>query len=154
MSVPLNRREDWSQIKKECEVDSAAEVARRHDIPPTTLRSALTAASHDGFEKPDEPGYVYLLSNPCFSLMKIGRSFDVPDLRAQQLSRPTGVPENFKVELFLYTSKSHAVERALHRSLNNLRPNHSREFFNVTVDQMRLLFRCLDEGPPDREMSA
>lgn len=145
-TTPLNRRSDWSQIRKECEETSAAEVARRLDIPATTLRSALQAAAAEESSE-DEPGYIYCLTNPSMpGLVKVGRSYDVPEVRAQQLSSSTAVPEPFELEFHLYTERSHATERAIHQALNESRLNHSREFFKVGPENLRALFSCLDES--------
>ena len=153
MTTPLNRRSDWSAICAEAEATSAAAVSRRLGIPASSLRSALGAfAAQDEGGIDDEPGFVYALSNPSFSqtVLKIGRSYDLPEVRAGQLWT-TGVPTPFEVELSLFTSASHTCERAVHEALQGLRVSETREFFRVAPHQLRRLFSLLDEGAPPVE---
>ena len=75
-------------------------------------------------------GFVYIMSNKSMpGLLKIGVSDrDPEEYRVKELSN-TAVPEPFKVEYYAYTENQDEVEREVHRKLDLLRNNNSREFF-------------------------
>ena len=74
------------------------------------------------------------MSNPSMpGLLKIGKSDrDPTDFRAGELYS-TGVPEPFKVEYFAYVDNHHDLERSIHRTFAEYRPNRSREFFRLNA---------------------
>ena len=82
--------------------------------------------------------YVYCLSNKSFNenLVKIGWTTKEPRMRAQQLYT-TGVPTPFKIEFFIKTYDGRTLESRIHSYLSRLRKNNSREFFVISVDELR-----------------
>ena len=61
-------------------------------------------------------GYVYILTNPALpGLLKIGKTTRTPQLRAAELSKPTGVPRPFEVAYALYVLDCHRVEKRAHQ---------------------------------------
>jgi hypothetical protein len=87
-------------------------------------------------------GFVYLMSNPAMpKLLKIGKSDrDPTEFRVSELYT-TGVPEPFKVEYVAYVDDHHRLEQVLHSRFNQLRPNPSREFFRISVEEVILAVR-------------
>jgi hypothetical protein len=79
-------------------------------------------------------GFIYIMSNPAFALIKIGKS-DNPDRRADELNA-TGVPERFKVEYRAYVEDPDELEKQLHLIFDHARPNPDREFFNVPIKEV------------------
>jgi len=76
-------------------------------------------------------GYVYILSNPAMpGLIKIGRSENDPQIRAQQLYS-TGVPEPFNIEFVWFTQDCIRLEQEIHAEFSEYR-KQGREFFSVS----------------------
>jgi len=94
-------------------------------------------------------GYVYCLSNPCYiGLVKVGEIHTegkTPLDRAKELFT-TGVPEPFKVEFAKKVKDPKQKEGILHQLLEQYTERHSnrREFFRVSVAQVRLFFDLMD----------
>ena len=79
-------------------------------------------------------GYVYILTNPALpGLLKIGKTTRTPALRAEELSKPTGVPRPFEVAYALYVLDCHRVEKRTHQQLAQVRVR-GREFFELPLD--------------------
>jgi len=79
-------------------------------------------------------GYVYVLSNISMpGLVKIGKSRRGGRFRAKEIYQ-TGVPTPFKLEYEVYTQDCDSLESYVHESLDHVRTNDSREFFNLTVE--------------------
>jgi hypothetical protein len=82
-------------------------------------------------------GFVYLLGNEYMpDLIKVGCTERSPFARAEELSRPTGVPTPFQVLCYAEFQDFQSVERRLHEWLASFRISNSREFF----------FGCLDDA--------
>lgn len=91
-------------------------------------------------------GYVYILSNPAMpGLIKIGRSENDPQIRAQQLYS-TGVPEPFIIEFVWFTQDCVALEQEIHSEFSEKR-NRGREFFSIEPKEVieYLLNQFLDK---------
>ncbi|MCC8037180.1 MAG: GIY-YIG nuclease family protein [Bacteroidales bacterium] len=91
--------------------------------------------------KSQEPGYVYILTNPSFreDWVKIGKSSRPVDVRSKELDN-TAVPLPFEIFATLKTIKFNEVEKLVHKTidrLTDLRIRQNREFFNV-APQMAL----------------
>ncbi len=100
--------------------------------------------------KTQEPGYVYILTNPSFreDWVKIGKSSRPVDVRSKELDN-TAVPLPFEVYATLKTVKYAEIERIVHRQidrLTDLRIRQNREFFNVEPE--RALEILLDQAIP------
>lgn len=86
-------------------------------------------------EKTNEPGYVYILTNPSFreDWVKIGKSSRPVDVRSKELDN-TAVPLPFEIYATIRTVKYNDVEKHVHKTidrLTDLRIRQNREFFNV-----------------------
>ena len=85
--------------------------------------------------KTNEPGYVYILTNPSFreDWVKIGKSARPVDIRSKELDN-TAVPLPFEIYATIQTFKYNDVEKHVHKTidrLTDLRIRQNREFFNV-----------------------
>jgi len=100
--------------------------------------------------KTQEPGYVYILTNPSFreDWVKIGKSSRPVDVRSKELDN-TAVPLPFEIYATMKTVKYAEIERIVHRQidrLTDLRIRQNREFFNVEPE--RALEILLDQAIP------
>lgn len=85
--------------------------------------------------KINEPGYVYILTNPSFreDWVKIGKSSRPVDIRSKELDN-TAVPLPFEIYATIQTVKYNDVEKHVHKTidrLTDLRIRQNREFFDV-----------------------
>lgn len=79
-------------------------------------------------------GKIYVLINPAMpSLVKIGLTTKSAELRAEQLSSPTGVPSAFVVAYETSVEDPVRVEAVIHERLAKFRWNESREFFQLPL---------------------
>ena len=77
-------------------------------------------------------GFVYIMSNPLFSRIKIGRSSKDPTKdRLKQLNSETGTAGDYKCEYFAFVEDEKKLELAVHRALAEERVH--KEFFEVSV---------------------
>lgn len=75
-------------------------------------------------------GFVYIMGNQSMpGIYKVGTTKFSPHRRAQELSRGTGVPQEY--EVFYYAEFEHASawEKSVHRQLVDRRVSEHREFF-------------------------
>jgi hypothetical protein len=78
----------------------------------------------------DKEGWVYVLTNEAMpGLVKIGYTMKDPTIRAEDLSKETGIPMPFVVVYKALVPKPYQVEQAVHRELNDKRLNENRELF-------------------------
>ncbi len=95
------------------------------------------------------PGNVYILVSPATpNLVKIGRTTGLPELRAREVSRGTGVPAKFEVAWACEVTDCAQVERMLHDSLASYRYRPDREFFELPVAEA--VQRCEGLAGPHR----
>ena len=82
--------------------------------------------------------YVYCLSNKSFSpnILKVGWTRHNPTHRANQLYT-TGLPTPFKIEFLILTHDGNSLEKRIHDYLKRYRVNWSREFFNISLAELR-----------------
>ena len=87
-------------------------------------------------------GFVYILTNPYMpDVYKVGCTERSPHLRAEELSKPTGVPSPFKVLCFAEFADFQGVERSMHKWLDTNRISGEREFFHHGIGfAIRLLY--------------
>ena len=77
-------------------------------------------------------GFVYILLNPAFSnLIKIGETKRDSVTRAIELSRQTGVPEDYIVLYDELVSDCREVEKILHNKFSSNRSKRNKEFFYI-----------------------
>jgi len=76
----------------------------------------------------------------------IGTLNRTPDIRAKELSRPTGVPTPFKVEFAKQVCNPKQKETTLHKLLSQytIRVNPKREFFKVSPVEVNEFFDLID----------
>lgn len=77
-------------------------------------------------------GYVYVMSNPVHSLLKIGYSSKHPKERAKELYG-TNSPEMNIVEYWVKLDEYQVLESLVHDDLNEHRFNNRREFFSCDL---------------------
>lgn len=95
--------------------------------------------------KSNEPGYVYILTNPSFreDWVKIGKSSRPVDVRSKELDN-TAVPLPFEIFATMKTAKYNEAEKLVHRYIErftNLRIRNNREFFNVKPEEALEIFK-------------
>ncbi len=102
----------------------------------------------------NEPGYVYILTNPSFreDWVKIGKSSRPVDVRSKELDN-TAVPLPFEIYATMKTVKFNEVEKVVHKTidrLTDLRIRQNREFFNIepqrALDILRDLATTIDDA--------
>lgn len=99
-------------------------------------------------EANQKAGYVYIISNiGAFgeNIYKIGmtRRLD-PQERIDELG-DASVPFNFDVHAMIFSDNAPALENALHKAFESKKVNmvnHRREFFNVTLDEIKQVVRA------------
>ena len=92
-------------------------------------------------------GFIYCMSNPAFKdgMVKIGLTLRTVEERCREL-RTTGVPLPFVVEFAKQVSNPAEKEKYLHEILAEKRVSDDREFFNISVEEVKVLFEMF-EGP-------
>ena len=93
----------------------------------------------------NEPGYVYILTNPSFreDWVKIGKSSRPVDVRSKELDN-TAVPLPFEIYATMRTVKYNEAEKHVHHSIErftNRRIRNNREFFNVKPEEALEIFQ-------------
>jgi len=77
-------------------------------------------------------GFVYVLLNPAFPRqVKIGRTVRDPQKRAGELSRQTGVPDDFIVLYDEIVADAKQVEELLQARFSEYRTRKNKEFFQI-----------------------
>lgn len=79
-------------------------------------------------------GCLYIASNPAFlsNLLKIGITCEDLDTRFEQLSKPTGVPDEFRLVYSCEVSDVLKAESRIHLLLRDYRYNPRKEFFKIS----------------------
>lgn len=97
--------------------------------------------------KKDEPGEVYILTNPSFvkDILKIGRAKNVEE-RAKTLFT-TGVPTPFEIFVSMKVNNYKATEKFIHRQLDEKYPTSrtykNREFFKINQEIALEIFKMI-----------
>jgi hypothetical protein len=82
----------------------------------------------------NSPGYLYVFINPSMpGIIKIGRTTNLIEERAEQLSSVSGVPTPFIPVYYSYFSNSENAERIAHNKLTKFRISTGREFFRIST---------------------
>ena len=97
------------------------------DSKSTALEEIPTASNEEKF------GFIYALKSIGLDkdLIKIGKTKHSPYKRAEDLSKPTGVPTSFEVILFCNVIDRHSAENWLKETLEEYRVNSKKEFYKV-----------------------
>ncbi len=93
-------------------------------------------------------GYIYILHNPSLrdETLKIGITTRTPYTRAAELSRKTGVAQEYVVAYQRWVMHPEAGEAKIHAYLNRYRINMKREFFQLPLeDAIRAVRRIANE---------
>lgn len=101
----------------------------------------------------NEPGYVYILTNPSFreDWVKIGKSSREVNIRSKELDN-TAVPLPFEIFATIRTVKYNEVEKLVHKTidrLTDLRIRQNREFFNVAPQVALDIFKDIAQTIDD-----
>ncbi|WP_110599785.1 GIY-YIG nuclease family protein [Salinicola lusitanus] len=89
-----------------------------------------------------EYGFVYVLYSPSMpGVYKVGMTTRSPNQRAQELSRATGVPEDYEVVFYAEFARPSEHESRVHCSLGQYRVNQVREFFRCPLN---LIMRAIE----------
>jgi hypothetical protein len=95
-----------------------------------------------------QPGYVYCMSNPSMpGLLKIGMTERTPDIRLGEANMSnTWIPTSFELELAKRVINPGQKEKTLHKLLEQYteRINPRREFFRVSIDEVKVFFDLMD----------
>jgi hypothetical protein len=90
--------------------------------------------------------WVYILSNPAMPhMVKIGYTAKDPFLRANQISRGTGIPLGFEVEWAYKCFKGERIESEVHKYFKKQRVNTQKEFFRVSLEEAKQIIEQIGE---------
>lgn len=80
-------------------------------------------------------GIVYILTNPSFKEdeLKIGKTTRQVEERIKELSKPSGVPNPFRLAHYQEFDDCDVVEKLMHDFFKEKRINNDREFFKVNL---------------------
>jgi hypothetical protein len=95
-------------------------------------------------------GYIYCFSNPTISfndkpLYKIGYTIRDIECRRKELSKHSGVADEYIIEFAIKVKNPKKIENIIHLLLEDYRHNKQREFFNCDLLMIRKIF----DGIPD-----
>ena len=82
-------------------------------------------------------GFIYILSNISYKgQIKIGQTKNNPKYRVADLDN-TSVPTPFKLEYAAHVSDQKKIEKKLHKIFDENRTRDNREFFKVSIQEVR-----------------
>jgi hypothetical protein len=91
-------------------------------------------------------GYLYCFSNESLkNLYKIGMTTRTVEERLKEANSSTWNPDKFKVELSVKVNDVEKKEKIIHQILEEYRSNARREFFEVPLSKVKLIFDLLKE---------
>jgi hypothetical protein len=94
----------------------------------------------------NHPEYIYAVRCPLIpGFVKIGFTAGTVKKRIAELSSSTSVPAPFELVSSLVVPNAYQKEHILHTALAPYRQSATREFFRLTVQQTRAIFRILEE---------
>ncbi|MBU2857810.1 GIY-YIG nuclease family protein [Acidithiobacillus ferrooxidans] len=101
------------------------------DLDRDAIMSAVSLLSEG---QPGQPGHVYIALSPAlgWKQVKIGRTMNISQ-RMRDLSRNTGVPEEFSAVYSKRFADVALAESVMHEVFADRRMNDKREFFSVPV---------------------
>ncbi len=101
-------------------------------------------------------GVIYVLANQYMpGLVKIGLTTRSPEVRARELSRATGVPDEFEIIYDEIVSDADRAEAAIHELLAASRVNRAREFFRIDIrNAIKAVQQICKSFPVDEESEA
>lgn len=91
-------------------------------------------------------GYLYCFSNESLkNLYKIGMTTRTIEDRLKEANSSTWNPDKFKMELCVRVNNVEEREKMVHKLLEEYRSNSRREFFEVPLEKVKLIFDLLRE---------
>ena len=88
-----------------------------------------------------QEGYIYCFSNPTMpNILKIGMTLRTPEKRLTEANQGTWTPLPFKIELSKKVLNPLAKEKKIHEIFKTKRLNNGREFFNISLDEVKKIF--------------
>ena len=91
--------------------------------------------------------WVYILSNPTQpGIFKIGYTKLTPDERAKQISAATGVALPYEVTWAFRCFNGEQLEGEVHRALEKYRVNSQREFFQIELEEAKILIEKIGKN--------
>ena len=82
--------------------------------------------------------FVYILSNKSYeNTYKVGWTSMLPEERAEQLSRETGVLYPFKVVYKKKFKDAEKTEKKIHKNFNKYRVKRNKEYFEINLDELK-----------------
>lgn len=100
--------------------------------------------AHPNFFRSPRKGFVYVLSHPYMTCIKIGCSGNLPEYRAAQLSGTKGVPGHFRVAHAIVADDRFTVERIVKDEFAD--KHICKEFYDVPVEDV---VRFIESTWPD-----
>ena len=86
--------------------------------------------------------FVYVLENESMpGMLKIGYTKNDVDIRAEQLSKATGVPTPFNIIYTYSCFNGERIEKEVHKKLKKKRVRGEREFFYVKLDEAKQIIK-------------
>lgn len=136
-----------SQIEKALPEELPSLMERKKDLEQQLVEIDKSMQEIDYREANQRAGYVYVISNiGSFgeNVYKIGmtRRLD-PTERVDELG-DASVPFNFDIHAMIFSDDAPALEAALHRAFDSRKVNmvnKRREFFNVTLDEIKAVVK-------------
>lgn len=87
-------------------------------------------------------GFIYFLDNPAMpGLVKIGYTSRHPQERVNELSAATSCPIEFRLLGWFGHSDARWAEGEIHKELDGFRYSNNREFFTLTLEEVRETMR-------------
>ncbi len=112
------------------------------DVTYYTARKSTLYSNRDG----DYDSWVYVLSNALQpGIYKIGYTNKHPEERAKQISNATGVALPYDVEFAFNCYNGLMLEGEIHKKLNSYRVNNQREFFQLSLEEIKASIEELGE---------
>jgi hypothetical protein len=88
-----------------------------------------------------QEGYIYCFSNPTMpDILKIGMTLRTPEKRLMEANQGTWTPLPFEIEIAKKVLNPLAKEKNIHEILKDKRVNNGREFFRVTLEEVKNIF--------------
>jgi len=112
------------------------------DVTYYTARKSTLYSNRDG----DYDSWVYVLSNALQpGIYKIGYTNKHPEERAKQISNATGVALPYNVEFAFHCYNGLMLEGEIHKKLSSYRVNNQREFFQLSLEEIKTSIEELGE---------
>jgi len=97
----------------------------------------------------NKSGYVYILTNPALTYLKIGRTIDI-EKRSEKLDKDfkkgAGFPSKYKVAYKIFVDDYVDIENKIHKKLKKYRVYKNKEFFEISqTEAINALFQIISD---------